>query len=134
MTNVDPVTPTPTQSPAGKPRAGDRLLERIQNDLSSHREHTAGELAKMKRELEDLLAENRREDTGFRQEIKDAIKGINDFMTEQREAAKARDDVGNKAGTIVVPPGDVKPVAPPEEVIEGTEEVEQPKRTWKDWF
>lgn len=124
-----PINPTPTT----RSRAGDRVIDRIKDQLENHKVHTADQLAQMQRSVEDALAAGKREDATWREATQKLLDDIVTAFREQETARAERDKVTDNQSTIVVPPSDVQPVQAVEDnpVVQ---ETEKPKRSWKDWF
>lgn len=90
----------------------EKLLAEVNKKLDGHRHMTDEQLHKTKQELQDAIAELGTRDKQEKEELRQAIASINEFIEKQRKDAEEKDKVHETSTTIVIPPSDIPPANP----------------------
>lgn len=121
-----------TDTPAEQTHDAEAMVRRFEEAMSSHRQYTEGEIAKMRREMQDTLAESGRASQAAIQSLQDAITDAAEFIAGERKSREERDKVSESESTLVVPPDDVLPPPPVDEPEQSFNESQPRKRRLKD--
>ena len=104
-------TPTATEKANDKV---DEAMAKFHSALHDHQEMTKTELAKIHRELTDALTEAQAADKREKDELREAIGRVEKWVTDEEKSRSEKDKIKGDSTTIVSPPGDLIPPAPPE--------------------
>jgi hypothetical protein len=124
----EPTEPTEPKEPEDKPEEKDPPKVDPLPDL----EHlTSKDLAKLRQEIRDEIAELHSSDKAEREELNRQLVELREYKEAQEKAQSERDKVEASSHTMVLPPSDIPPEQPnPNSSTKGEPDA-KPRSRWK---
>lgn len=116
---------------AAKDRAAE-LSRKLDEMMHGHKTKTDEEMAKIRAEVKDALADLDRADKAEKEELRNQLAELIEWKKAEDKAREERDKVKSSSATMVVPPSDVKVEQPiqPSDTQPVDEDGGQRKGSW----
>ena len=95
-------------TPKAENNTVDKEINRLQDELSSHKNLTKDELAKIRRELVDLLESKSQADAKERGELKEMLSEVKEYINKLEEKKSHEHKAKSSKQTMILPPNDTK--------------------------